>query len=145
MAFIEPMHRNKPNITYLLVTAPTGVAAFNVNGMTIHSALLLKIVRSRSWEPPLSFEKLNTLISKWKKIMLIIDEISKVRSEMSLDIHRRWKEIKGTNVNGIWFGNTCVLACGDLHQLPPVQQLCKFKPVKDAMAKRCGSGSILVD
>ena len=134
-------NRIKPTDVTVLVTAPTGVAAFNVDGMTIHSALLLKVTRSRSGEPPLAFEKLNTLRSKLENLtLLIIDEISMVGSEMFLDIHRRLNEIKGICGNGIWFGNVCILACGDLYQLPPVQQLCIYKPVKDAMAKMCGSG-----
>ena len=139
-------NRIKPTDVTVLVTAPTGVAAFNVDGMTIHSALLLRVSRSRSGEPPLAFEKLNTLRSKLENLtLLIIDEISMVGSEMFLDIHRRLNEIKGISGNGIWFGNVCILACGDLYQLPPVQQLCIYKPVKDAMAKMCGSGSIFMD
>ena len=34
--------RFKPNDVITLLTAPTGVAAFNINGMTVHSALLLR-------------------------------------------------------------------------------------------------------
>ena len=54
-------------------------------------------------------------------------------------------EIKGVNGNDIWFGNTCVLACGDLYQLPPVRQSCIFNPVNDAMARMHGSISIFMD
>ena len=140
-------NRIKPTDVSVLVTAPTGVAAFNVDGMTIHSALLLKVrKRKQSVEPPLSFEKLNTLRSKLENLtLLIIDEISMVGSDMLLDIHRRLNELKGISGNGIWFGNVCILACGDLYQLPPVLQQNIFTPVKDAMAKMCGSGSIFMD
>ena len=31
----------EPDDVVVLLTAPTGVAAFNINGMTLHSALLL--------------------------------------------------------------------------------------------------------
>ena len=139
-------NRIKPTDVTVLVTAPTGVAAFNVDGMTIHSALLLKVTRKRSGEPPLTFEKLNTLRSKLENLtLLIIDEISMVGSDMFLDIHRRLNELKGISGNGIWFGNVCILACGDLYQLPPVLQQNIFTPAKDAMAKMCGSGSIFMD
>ena len=138
--------RIKPTDVTVLVTAPTGVAAFNVDGMTIHSALLLKVTRKRSGESPLTFEKLNTVRSKLENLtLLIIDEISMVGSDMFLDIHRRLNEIKGISGEGVWFGNVCILACGDLYQLPPVLQLSIFTPVKDAMAKMCGSGSIFMD
>ena len=139
-------NRIKPTDVTVLVTAPTGVAAFNVDGMTIHSALLMKVTRKRSGESPLTFEKLNTLRSKLEHLtLLIIDEISMVGSDMFLDIHRRLNEIKGICGDGVWFGNVCILACGDLYQLPPVLQQSIFTPVKDAMAKMCGSGSIFMD
>ena len=110
-----------------------------VSSVTNNFLNLLDDAISGSGEPPLAFEKLNTLRSKLENLtLLIIDEISMVGSEMFLDIHRRLNEIKGISWNGIWFG-------GDLYQLPPVQQLCIYKPVKDAMAKMCGSGSIFMD
>jgi len=34
----------EPDDIVVLLTAPTGVAAFNINGMTLHSALLLDVV-----------------------------------------------------------------------------------------------------
>ena len=138
-------HRVKPTDTTVLITAPTGVAAFNVDGMTIHSSLLLR-VSGQSASTSLSFDKLNTLRMKLSNLtLMIIDEISMVGSDMLLNIHHRLNEIKGVNGNDIWFGNTCILACGDLYQLPPVRQSCIFNPVKDAMARMHGSGSIFMD
>ena len=46
------------NVTVLL-TAPTGVAAFNIQGITLHSALLLGT--SKFGSRPLTQGKLNTL------------------------------------------------------------------------------------
>ena len=138
-------HRVKPTDVTVLITAPTGVAAFNVDGMTIHSSLLLRVA-SQSASTSLSFDKLNTLRTKLSNLtLMVIDEISMVGSDMLLNIHHRLNEIKGVNGNDIWFGNTCILACGDLYQLPPVQQSCIFNPVKDAMARMHGSGSIFMD
>ena len=138
-------HRVKPTDVTVLITAPTGVAAFNVDGMTIHSSLLLR-VSGQSTSTSLSFDKLNTLRTKLSNLtLMVIDEISMVGSDMLLNIHHRLNEIKGVNGNDIWFGNTCILACGDLYQLPPVRQNCIFNPVKDAMARMHGSGSIFMD
>ena len=138
-------HRVKPTDVTVLITAPTGVAAFNVDGMTIHSSLLLR-VSGQSSCTSLSFDKLNTLRTKLSNLtLMIIDEISMVGSDMLLNIHHRLNEIKGINGDDIWFGNTCILACGDLYQLPPVRQNCIFNPVKDAMVRMCGSGSIFMD
>ena len=111
----------RPTDVTTLVTAPTGVAAFNVDGMTIHSALLLRTTGSQANGTPLTFEKLNTLRSRLENLtLLIIDEISMVGTDMLLNIHRRLNEIKGLCGNDIWFGNICILAVGDLFQLPPV-------------------------
>ena len=139
-------HRVRPTDVTVLVTAPTGVAAYNVDGMTIHSALLLKVSGSKNAASPLTFDKLNTLRSKLENLtLIIIDEISMVGTDMLLNIHHRLNKIKGTSGNDVWFGNTCILACGDLYQLPPVQQRFIFNPVSDAMAKMHGSGSIFMD
>ena len=138
-------HRVKPTDVTVLITAPTGVAAFNVDGMTIHSYLLLR-VSGQSTATSLSFDKLNTLRTKLSNLtLMVIDEISMVGSDMLLNIHHRLNEIKGVNGDNVWFGNTCILACGDLYQLPPVRQKCVFNPVKDAMARMHGSGSIFMD
>ena len=53
----------EPDDVTVLLTAPTGVAAFNINGMTLHSALLLGRSKYSSFQP-LSHDKLNTLRTK---------------------------------------------------------------------------------
>ena len=47
----------EPEDVVVLLTAPTGVAAFNIQGMTIHSALLLGTLKFSS--QPLTQDKLN--------------------------------------------------------------------------------------
>ena len=46
-----------------VLTAPTGIAPFNINGMTLHSAFLLRGGKYTSFQS-LSHDRLNTLISK---------------------------------------------------------------------------------
>ena len=46
----------EPDDICVLLTAPTGTAAFNIGGMTLHSAFLLSTERSK-----FSADKLNTL------------------------------------------------------------------------------------
>ena len=136
----------KPSDLTVLLTAPTGVAAFNIEGMTIHSALLLHTQRGNNDSGQLSFEKLNSLRSKLENLqLLIIDEVSMVGADMLLNIHRRLDEIKGISGDNIWFGNVSVLAVGDLYQLPPVAQRPIYEQVGDAMARLHGSGSIWKD
>ena len=112
----------------VLLTAPTGVAAFNVNGMTLHSAFLLGKSRYGGFQP-LSSEKVKTLRSKLSKlVLLIIDEVSMVGADMLLEVHKRLQQIKGVP-NDVMFGGVSVLAVGDLYQLPPVAQPMLFSTV----------------
>ena len=79
----------EPDDVIVLLTALTGVAAFNINGMTLHSALLLGCNRYTGFQP-LSNDRLTTLRCKLSKLMLIIiDEVSMVGSNMLLEIHKR--------------------------------------------------------
>ena len=48
----------QPDDVTVLLTAPTGVAAFNIQGMTVHSVLLLNT--SKFSNQPLTQDRLNT-------------------------------------------------------------------------------------
>ena len=72
-----------------LLTARTGFAAFNINGLTLHSAFLLGRSKCSGFQP-------DTLRTKLSRLMfVIIDEKSIVGSTMLLEIHKRLKQIKG--------------------------------------------------
>ena len=78
----------EPNDVTVLLTAPTGVAVFNISGMTLHSALLLVRSKYSSFQP-LSLGRLNTLRTKLSHLMLlIINEVNMVGSNMLLEIHK---------------------------------------------------------
>ena len=82
----------EPDDVIVLLTAPTGVAAFNINGMTL--AFLLGGGKYTGFQP-LSHDRLNTLRSKLSKLTLvIINEVSMVGSNMLLEIHKRLQQIK---------------------------------------------------
>ena len=51
----------QPGDVTVLLAAPTGVAAFNINGMTLHSALLLGCSKYAGFQP-LSHNRLNTAL-----------------------------------------------------------------------------------
>ena len=134
----------QPGDVTVLLTAPTGVAAFNINGMTLHSALLLGCSKYASFQP-LSHDRLNTLRSRLSKLMLVIvDEVSMVGCNMLLEIHKRLQQIKGV-LPDVMFGGVSILAVGDLYQLPPVGQPALFDIVTDAYACLYGSGSLWKD
>ena len=134
----------EPDDVTVLLTAPTGVAEFNINGMTLHSTFLLGRSRYNGFQP-LSHDKLNTLRTKLSKLVLvIIDEVSMVGSNMLLEIHKRLQQIKGV-LSDVTFGGVSILAVGDLYQLPPVGQSQLFSKVSDGYAQLYHSGSLWVD
>ena len=107
----------------ILLTASTGVAAHNIDGMTIHSAFLLNDRKSNySTFYGLAADTLNTLQIYLEQLMvLIINEISMVGAETLYKIHMRLQEIKGLNYSDTRFGNVTIIAVGDLYQLPPLK------------------------
>ena len=101
------------------VAAPTGIAARNVDGQTLHSLLgLMPIVfipgKVRKWYNHLNEEKVKVI----KNLdTLIIDEISMVRCDLLDMVDYTLQLYKGNNKP---FGGIQVILSGDLYQLPPV-------------------------
>ena len=98
----------------IVVTAPTGIAALNVGGQTIHSLFRLPFglhEKGKLWENP----KACTLLRRLDAI--IIDEISMVRADILDAIDARLKEAKKNNLP---FGGVQIIMFGDVYQLPPV-------------------------
>ena len=132
----------EPDDVIVLLTAPTGVAAFNISGMTLHSAFLLGRSKYSGFQP-LSHDRINSLRSKLSNLSLvIIDEVSMVGS--SIEVHKRLQQIKGVS-DDVTFGGVSILAVGDLYQLPPVGQSQLFSRVGDSYAQLYRSGSLWID
>ena len=97
-----------------VVLAPTGIAALNIDGATIHSFFNLpaKILHQADIKPKKHVRK------KLKAVKsIVIDEVSMVRADVmdAIDISlRRSKNPEEP------FGGTKIILIGDLHQLPPV-------------------------
>ena len=109
----------------VLRCAPTGAAAFNVEGLTLHHAFDIPVQQKFQ---PLIAEKANTLSNKYKHLsVLIIDEISLVSNMLFTQIDRRLQQIK-RNTNP--FGNIHILLIGDLFQLEPVSYTWIFRDMK---------------
>eukprot|EP00884_Botryococcus_braunii_P013944 jgi/Botrbrau1/22550/Bobra.114_2s0073.1 len=113
------------DVNAVKMTAPTGVAAFNISGVTLHQALKLPVQdghgaadRGTAYRE-LEGERLEDLRASWRNVKyLIIDEISMV-GHFNFDfVHRRLCEIFGVRLP---FGGISVLAVGDFFQLPPVK------------------------
>nr|WP_321442309.1 AAA family ATPase [uncultured Hyphomonas sp.] len=96
-----------------IVLAPTGVAAMNAGGQTIHSFFKFP---PRLIEPTDIKRLRSTRLIKAIDTM-IIDEISMVRSDMLDAID---KSLKLNRASKRPFGGVRMILSGDLHQLPPV-------------------------
>ncbi|HAO34661.1 MULTISPECIES: ATP-dependent DNA helicase [unclassified Hyphomonas] len=96
-----------------IVLAPTGVAAMNAGGQTIHSFFKFP---PRLIEPTDIKRLRSTRLVKAIDTM-IIDEISMVRSDMLDAID---KSLKLNRASKRPFGGVRMILSGDLHQLPPV-------------------------
>ncbi len=96
-----------------VVLAPTGIAALNVKGQTIHSFFRL---------PPKMLDKSDITKRKnhriYKKVdTIIIDEISMVRADM-LDLIDYFLQVNREVAKP--FGGVQMIFFGDLYQLPPI-------------------------
>jgi ATP-dependent DNA helicase PIF1 len=96
-----------------VVLAPTGVAAMNAGGQTIHSFFKLP---PRLVEPQDVRRLPNARVVRAIETM-VIDEISMVRADMLDAIDRSLKLNRGSKRP---FGGVRMILSGDLHQLPPV-------------------------
>ncbi len=104
-----------------VVLAPTGVAAINAQGMTIHSFFQLPFgtLNAPEKQKELKARKYN---KKKRAIirsidLLIIDEISMVRADVMDAIDDILRKLRR---NVLPFGGVQLLLIGDLFQLPPV-------------------------
>jgi hypothetical protein len=102
----------------VVVLAPTGVAAVNVIGQTIHSFFHFKPnVTLASIKKKKSTEKEKTTIYK-KLTTIIIDEVSMVRADL-LDCMDKFLRLNGPDQKQP-FGGVQMIFIGDFYQLPPV-------------------------
>ncbi len=95
------------------VIAPTGVAALNVQGQTIHSFF--------GFKPNITLDRIKRLKNPdvYRKLdSIIIDEISMVRADL-LDCVDRFLRLNGPDGEAP-FGGIQMIFIGDLYQLPPV-------------------------
>lgn len=99
-----------------VIVAPTGLAAVNVGGQTIHSFFGL---------PPRLIRSDDIRRSRNGRIMrrlryVIVDEVSMVRSDLMWAIDQSLRVNRGRPREP--FGGVRMILFGDMHQLPPVVQ-----------------------
>jgi hypothetical protein len=119
-----------------VILAPTGIAALNAGGVTIHSQFLLPLgafVPERQLPPDVeaygNFHDRDTLTRRHplnsirRNVLravdlLIIDEVSMLRADVLDAIDHRMRGVR--QHRDLPFGGVQVLFIGDLYQLPPV-------------------------
>lgn len=112
----------KQSYKRMVVVAPTGVAAINAGGVTIHSFFQLDLgpfipdPALQRKEEPYKFNKDKINIIK-SLDLLVIDEISMVRADLLDAVDYVLKRIRK---NRMPFGGVQLLMIGDIQQLPPV-------------------------
>lgn len=106
----------------IVVAAPTGIAALNARGVTLHSLFQLP------FSPFLGVPR-NDGTNKYRKMgkqklaiirtmdVLVIDEISMVRSDLLDAVDDTLRRLRG---NSKPFGGVQLLMIGDVHQLSPI-------------------------
>ncbi|MEO8069188.1 MAG: helix-turn-helix domain-containing protein [Flavobacteriales bacterium] len=119
-----------------VILAPTGIAALNAKGVTLHSQFLLPLgsfipertapehvtAMGNFWDRdnltrkhPLNGMRRNVL----REVdLLIIDEVSMLRADLLDAVDHRMRQVKQRYDRS--FGGAQVLMIGDLYQLPPV-------------------------
>ena len=125
---IETTHKNT------VVVAPTGIAALNAGGVTLHSMFQLPFggfipdAKAENFADNLKFETPNTIKRQFKMSgqkkaviqnmeLLVIDEVSMLRADMLDAVDCTLQSIRKSKLP---FGGVQVLFIGDLLQLPPV-------------------------
>jgi ATP-dependent exoDNAse (exonuclease V) alpha subunit len=97
--------------------APTGIAAFNIVGKTLHSLLRLPVKGKKSDLSVATLQALQSLFQDCR--FLIIDEKSMIDIRTLSLIDDRLRAILPATSHQL-FGGVNVLLCGDFFQLPPV-------------------------
>lgn len=135
-----------------VILAPTGIAALNANGVTIHSQFLLPFGtylpdRNLPMELPggTNFYTQQTLVrrhplnAKRRDVLrnidlLIIDEVSMLRADLLDAIDARMRFVK-RNYN-LPFGGVQLLMIGDMYQLPPIVKDHEWSKMRDYYASQ---------
>ena len=124
------------------IAAPSGAAAFNVQGSTIHNLLGVRVSHP---EKGLTQQTKARLLEQLERLLvLIIDERSMISSKVLAAAERNTRECiyKGQNTSEIWGGLPVILLFGDDYQLMPVD---KNGAINGYDKRCCGSEQHVTD
>jgi hypothetical protein len=117
-------HVHNSNQNAYVVSASAGIAATNINGITVNSALQINVSNR---ETPLSNQSVNSYRAAFLDNVKIrfIDECNMIGAELLATIESSLKKIMFNYDQH--FGGLDIVFCGDLRQLPPVRQTPIYK------------------
>ncbi|KAJ0412157.1 hypothetical protein ATCC90586_005770 [Pythium insidiosum] len=106
----------------VFATATTGIAAYNIGGMTLHHFAGLDVRSTTS-----SIDELVTLVKRkrdavqrWRTVdVLVIDEVSMLDGRLFDVLEELARELRPEKRHA-FFGGIQLVMCGDFFQLPPV-------------------------
>ncbi len=130
------LHNLRDNLgKRMVVTAPTGVAAINAGGMTLHSFFQIPLgtnlpgsgFSSDNGRSQFRFSRQKLKIIQSMNL-LIIDEISMVRADLLDSVDTALRRLRRSRQP---FGGVQLLMIGDLHQLPPVVKQDEWELIRE--------------
>jgi len=138
-------HWRGQTLKRVAVLAPTGVAALNVRGQTVHSFF--------GFKPDVTPEAVRKLpkgrgaaadrAALYRNLdAIVIDEVSMVRADL-MDCVEKFLRLNGPRPKD-WFGGLQMIFIGDLYQLPPVvtgQERGLFAPDPPSLRRGFGAGA----
>lgn len=134
----QSVFKSQAEFPSVLVMAPTGKAAFIINGNTIHRCLSIPKTNSTTI-PAISSQTVSSIRLAMQNVKLVlIDEISMLGQRLFTLMNNRLQQIFGIPN---FFANKSVLVVGDLRQLPPVMD----SPVFACKASRLEYLSVMLN
>jgi hypothetical protein len=136
--FLHTLKKRSPK--RMIVVAPTGVAAINAGGVTIHSFFQLPFgprVPGGDHGVPVGAQKAPRAVHRFSRNkiailksldLLVIDEISMVRADLLDGVDEVLRRFRDRDKP---FGGVQLLMIGDLHQLAPVVKDDEWRILKD--------------
>jgi hypothetical protein len=101
----------------LVVTSLTGVAAFNIRGSTLHSALGIKVEKE-----DIDRKMTDSKKREWfDRNYLVVDEVSMIDSKLITKLHNKLCSAK-SSAEGVKFSGVNIIFCGDFLQIPSVSE-----------------------
>lgn len=121
----------KRNSSSVLVGAPTGIAALNVRGSTLHSLLGIG-PHGKTVQSTIAGIKGQKVQKIQQATTLVIDEISMVPPWMFSLLDDVFRAVRGI---GLPFGGIRMIVVGDFFQLPPIERRADEEPRFDFLTK----------